>query len=192
MTILNETCIAIKQWLDMGLEPPRVSVNISRKNLFVPDIEAEIIDIINKNGLETSRIEIEITESAQEEEFNRLIDFLAKLKNQGLCISIDDFGTGYSSLSLINRINADIIKIDKSFVGSMLNDKKSSMLIETIIQIAKRLDMETIAEGVEIADEGKALIELGCVNAQGYYYSKPVDFETAARIIKEKSFKPIS
>ena len=176
----------------MGLEPPRVSVNISRKNLFVPDIEAEIIDIINKNGLETSRIEIEITESAQEEEFNRLIDFLAKLKNQGLCISIDDFGTGYSSLSLINRINADIIKIDKSFVGSMLNDKKSSMLIETIIQIAKRLDMETIAEGVEIADEGKALIELGCVNAQGYYYSKPVDFETAARIIKEKSFKPIS
>ncbi|MBQ6555127.1 MAG: EAL domain-containing protein [Firmicutes bacterium] len=192
MTILNETCIAIKQWLDMGLEPPRVSVNISRKNLFVPDIEAEIIDIINKNGLETSRIVIEITESAQEEEFNRLIDFLAKLKNQGLCISIDDFGTGYSSLSLINRINADIIKIDKSFVGSMLNDKKSSMLIETIIQIAKRLDMETIAEGVEIADEGKALIELGCVNAQGYYYSKPVDFETAARIIKEKSFKPIS
>ncbi|MBQ6553698.1 MAG: EAL domain-containing protein, partial [Firmicutes bacterium] len=192
MTILNETCLAIKQWLDMGLEPPRVSVNISRKNLFIPDIEGEILGIIQKNGIDTRHLEIEITESAKEEEFKRLIDFLAKLKSHGLRISIDDFGTGYSSLSLINNINADIVKIDKSFVSSMLNDKKSFILIETIIRIAKRLDMDVIAEGVEIADEGRALIDLGCINAQGYYYSKPVDFEAATKIIKEKGFKPIT
>ena len=191
MTILNETCIAIKKWLDMGLEPPRVSVNISRKNLFIPNIEEEIIGIILRNGIDTKHLEVEITESAKEEEFDRLIDFLAKLKNQGLRISIDDFGTGYSSLSLINNINADIVKIDKSFVSSMLNDRKAAVLIETIIQIAKRLDMDIIAEGVEIADEGKALIKLGCVNAQGYYYSKPVDFETTTKLIREHGFKPI-
>ena len=175
----------------MGLEPPRVSVNISRKNLFIPNIEEEIIGIILRNGIDTKHLEVEITESAKEEEFDRLIDFLAKLKNQGLRISIDDFGTGYSSLSLINNINADIVKIDKSFVSSMLNDRKAAVLIETIIQIAKRLDMDIIAEGVEIADEGKALIKLGCVNAQGYYYSKPVDFETTTKLIREHGFKPI-
>ena len=191
MAILNETCRAIRKWLDMGLEPPRVSFNISRKNLFIPHIEEIILDIIKSNNVSTDRLEIEITETAKEDEIDRLIDFLAILKKKGLQIAIDDFGTGYSSLSLIHNINADIIKIDKSFVSALDSNSKSGVLVKTIIQIAERLDMDVIAEGVETADEGKALIDMGCINAQGYYYSKPVDFESITEIIKNKGFAPI-
>ena len=191
MAILNETCRAIRKWLDMGLEPPRVSFNISRKNLFIPHIEEIILDIIKNNNVSTDRLEIEITETAKEDEIDRLIDFLAILKKKGLQIAIDDFGTGYSSLSLIHNINADIIKIDKSFVSALDSNSKSGVLVKTIIQIAERLDMDVIAEGVETADEGKALIDMGCINAQGYYYSKPVDFESITEIIKNKGFAPI-
>lgn len=191
MAILNETCAAIHRWLDMGLEPPRVSFNISRKNLFVPDIEQKILDIIHKNDISSDRLEIEITETAKEDEIDRLIAFLTTLKQNGLQIAIDDFGTGYSSLSLIHNINADIIKIDKSFVSALDHDDRSGILVATIIQIADRLNMGVIAEGVETADEGRALIDMGCINAQGYYYSKPVDFDTITDIIKHSGYKPI-
>ena len=191
MAILNETCRAIKKWLDMGLNPPRVSFNISRKNLFIPHIEEIILDIIKSNNVSTDRLEIEITETAKEDEIDRLISFLATLKKNGLQIAIDDFGTGYSSLSLIHNINADIIKIDKSFISALDSNSKSSVLVKTIIQIADRLDMDVIAEGVETADEGKALIDMGCINAQGYYYSKPVDFDSITEIIKNNGFSPI-
>ncbi len=191
MTILKETCLAIRRWLDMGIEPPRVSFNISRKNLFVPDIEQKILDIVKSCNITTDRLETEITETAREDEIDRLISFLSKLKQNGMQIAIDDFGTGYSSLSLIHNINADIIKIDKSFVSALGRDSRSGVLIETIIQIADRLDMDVIAEGVETADEGRRLIDMGCINAQGYYYSKPVDFDTITDMIKNNGFKPI-
>ena len=191
MTILKETCLAIRRWLDMGIEPPRVSFNISRKNLFVPDIEQRILDIVKSCNITTDRLETEITETAREDEIDRLIGFLSKLKQNGMQIAIDDFGTGYSSLSLIHNINADIIKIDKSFVSALGRDSRSGILIETIIQIADRLDMDVIAEGVETADEGRRLIDMGCINAQGYYYSKPVDFDTITDMIKNNGFKPI-
>lgn len=191
MTILSETCAAIKKWLEMGIEPPRISVNISRKNLFIPNIEKIITDIIASHGIETSRLEVEITETSKEDEFGRLIEFLARLKQSGLKISIDDFGTGYSSLSLIHNINADIVKIDKSFVSSLFSDTKSEILIETIINIANRLDMDIIAEGIETPEEGRALIKMGCINAQGYLYSRPVDFDSATGIIKNNGYTPL-
>ena len=192
MTILDETCAAIRRWLDMGLTPPRVSFNISRKNLFVPDIEHKILDIIQKHGISTDALEIEITETAKEDEIDRLKGFLAILKQNGLQIAIDDFGTGYSSLSLIHSISADVIKIDKSFVSALRLDNKSGILVETIIQIAERLEMDVIAEGVETADEGRALINMGCCNAQGYYYSRPVDFDSVTGIIRKNHFEPIN
>ncbi len=192
MTIFRETCRAIKRWKDMGLNPPRISSNFSRKNLFVPDIEEKIYNTIIECGIDVGDVEIEITESVQEAETTRLIDFVRKLKSHGLHISIDDFGTGYSSLMLIHNIDADVIKIDKSFVDEIQQDHKSRVLIESIISIANNLDMETIAEGVETADQGRELLKLGCLNAQGYYYSKPVDFESAADLIRQEQFEPIA
>ena len=191
MTIFDETCRAIGKWKEMGLNPPRISSNFSRKNLFVPSVERKIYETIKKNNIDVNDVEIEITESVKESETNRLIDFVHQLKNYGIHISIDDFGTGYSSLLLIHNIDADVIKIDKSFIEELPDDKKSIVLIESIISIAKNLNMTLIAEGVETVEQGKKLMELGCSTAQGYYYSKPMDFEAATEVIKNPVFKAI-
>ncbi|MBQ9384440.1 MAG: GGDEF domain-containing protein [Ruminiclostridium sp.] len=191
MAIFRETCASIKHWKDMGLTPPRISSNFSRKNLFVPGIESKIFDVIKENGIDVSDIEIEITESVKEAETDRLIDFVRNLKELGLHISIDDFGTGYSSLMLIHNIDADVIKIDKSFIDNIPGDHKSEVLIESIISIAHNLDMQLIAEGVETAEQGRELLKLGCPNAQGYFYSKPASFDEATELIRNPPFKPI-
>ncbi|MCR5106594.1 MAG: bifunctional diguanylate cyclase/phosphodiesterase [Lachnospiraceae bacterium] len=191
LAIFEETCRSVKKWKDMGLNPPRISSNFSKKCLFVPDIEKKIFEIISDNSLEAREIEIEITESIKDHEYNRLIDFVKILKKPGLFISIDDFGTGYSSLSLLYNIDADIIKIDKSFTDKITEDPKASILIENVITIANQLNIHTIAEGVETSAQGKKLLNMGCDYAQGYYYSKPVDFDTATEMIRSCPFKPM-
>ncbi len=191
MAIFNAVCQMIHKWKGMGIKVPRVSCNFSRKNLFVQDIENKIMRVIEGNGICADDIEIEITESSKEAEYTRLIEFVRILKDHGLHISIDDFGTGYSSLSLIHNIEADVIKIDKSFVDSLPGDKKSRVLIESIINIASRLNMTTVAEGVETDEQGKCLIELGCNIAQGFYYSRPISFTDITRVIEHPEFKPV-
>ena len=191
MEILRQSCICVRKWREMGLNPPPVSVNLSRKNIFIPEIEQKIQTIIRDNKIAASDIEIEITETARESEYDRLIDFIQKLKEYGFRIAIDDFGTGYSSLSLIHNINADVLKIDKSFVSALFEEGKSSVLVESIISLANRLSMEVIAEGVETAEEGKKLIAMGCKNAQGYYYSKPAGFDITTEIIRNVPYQPI-
>ncbi len=191
ITIFKATCSAIRQWKNMGLNPPVVSSNFSKKNLFVPDIEDKIADIIDDYGLSPNDLEIEITESVKDTEYEQLMSFIKNLKEKGIRISIDDFGTGYSSLSLIHNIDADAIKIDRSFVDKLPEDKRSRILIESIINIADRLQMSVIAEGVENEKQGRALLEMGCNRAQGYFYSKPVDFDEATRLIEESAFQPM-
>ena len=191
MVMLVETCKCINKWQKMGLKVPIVSVNFSKKNIFIPEIEKKIITAIRDNNVNTSMFEIEITETAKESEIGRLIDFVRILKENGFKISIDDFGTGYSSLSLIHNINADEVKIDQSFIRKLGRDEKSLILIESIVSIANRLNMQIIAEGVENTEEGKMLMKLGCDNAQGFYYGKPVDFEDMTRILKNPDFKAL-
>ena len=163
----------------------------SKKDLFVPKIESKILKVIEENGLSTDDVEIEITESTKDVEYERLITFVKTLKENGLFISIDDFGTGYSSLSLLHNIDVDVIKIDKSFTDMITADDKTAILVESIITIAQRLKMEIIAEGVETKEQGKKLVELGCNLAQGYYYSKPVDYQSATEIINSCDYAPV-
>ncbi|MBR1913396.1 MAG: GGDEF domain-containing protein [Lachnospiraceae bacterium] len=191
MEILRLTCESIKKWREMGLQPPILSVNFSRKDIFIPNIEKEIFDMVSSFDIHPGDIEIEITETASESEYERVMSFTSTLKDMGFRIAIDDFGTGYSSLSLIHNINADVLKIDKSFVTSIQESSKTEVLVESIITIAKKLDMEIVAEGVETAEEGMRLMQLGCSTAQGFYYSRPSDFEHTTRTIQEDPFKPI-
>ncbi len=186
IAIFEETCAAIRQWKGMGLNPPRISTNFSKKDLFVPGIEDRILEIIYDYGLDTGDLEVEITETVKDTEYERLISFVRNLRSHGLHISIDDFGTGYSSLSLIHNIDADVIKIDKSFVSLLPEDERSKILIESIVSIAKRLNMDIIAEGVENGEQSRTLLELGCTSAQGYYFGKPVDFDAATKLIEEQ------
>ncbi len=146
---------------------------------------------MDEYGLQPEELEIEITESVREVEYTPLMEFVKDLKKTGIHISIDDFGTGYSSLSLIHNIDADVIKIDRSFVELLPDDEKSKILIESIINIANRLGMSVVAEGVETEEQGRALMELGCDTAQGYFFGKPVDFDTASKLLENPQFKTI-
>lgn len=191
MEILRYSCSCIRKWLEMELTPPVISVNFSRKDIFIPDIEQEIKKTVDSYDIMPAYVEIEITETATEAEYARIIEFTKNLKAMGFRIAIDDFGTGYSSLSLIHNINADVLKIDKTFVTAIHKDKRTEVLVESIINIAKHLDMDLVAEGVETAEEGEMLMRLGCDIAQGYFYSRPADYEATTAIIRNMPFKPI-
>ncbi len=191
IVIFAETCSAIRQWQNMGLYPPRVSSNFSKKNLYVPGIEEKILEVVHEYNLLPDDIEIEITESVKDTEYERMIEFVSILKKNGIHVSIDDFGTGYSSLSLLHNIDVDTLKIDRSFVSKLPDDYKSRILIESIVNIASRLNISVIAEGLENIEQGKALLEMGCNIAQGYYFSKPVDFDEASRMIEHPVFKSL-
>ncbi|MBR6470046.1 MAG: GGDEF domain-containing protein [Lachnospiraceae bacterium] len=191
MHIFSMTCGIIRKWKDMGLNAPTISCNFSKKNLFVKDIEDKIFAVVKEHGVDPADLEIEITESMKESEYDRLIGFVRTLKSNGFHISIDDFGTGYSSLSLIHNIDADVIKIDKSFIDTLPQDTKSAVLIESVVSIASRLNMSTIAEGVETAEQGRCLLGLGCHMAQGFYYSRPVSYEEATDIVRTGHFEAL-
>lgn len=192
MYILMQTCECIKKWDDAGIDYPIISVNVSRKNLFIPNIEEIIHRITTTAGVEPSKLDIEITESATEDEFSRLLDFITKMRQYGYRISIDDFGVGYSSLSLLHTIDADVIKFDKSFADNICSSNKVEYIVESIVNYANKIGMTTIAEGVESKEQGKKLLDIGCECCQGFYYGEPLSFEEASEVIKNPNYKPIT
>lgn len=187
--MLDKICHDLRNWIDAGIKPPRVSCNLSRKNLYDKNIVKKVLDIINKYNIPVSYIEIEILETTNINETELLISMTKELKSQGIRVSMDDFGTGYSSLSLLKDVNADIAKIDKTFVDDCINDKRTFILIKNMIQLAKELNMEIIAEGVETPEQAKFLMNMGCYNAQGYLYSKPIPYEAITPCLKEGKYK---
>ena len=128
--------------------------------------------IASKYGIETNRIDLEITESATVEAGIDIIEIMNKMKSLGFLISIDDFGTGYSSLSTLQDMPADILKIDKSFVDRIGKNEKN--MVDYILIMAKELKLTTIAEGVETEEQKDYLFEKGCDIIQGYYFAKPM------------------
>ena len=187
--ILDKTCQDLRSWIDAGIQPPRISCNLSRKNLYDKDIIKKVTGIIHKYEIPVEYIEIELLETTNINETSLLIAMTRELKANGIKVSMDDFGTGYSSLSLLKDVNADIAKIDKTFVDDCIQDKRTFILIKNMIQLAKELNMEIIAEGVETTEQAKFLMSIGCSNAQGYLYSKPVPYEAITPHLKAGKYQ---
>ena len=144
------------------------------------------------SDLGVCRLAVDITESAllrAEEDENGV---LARLREMGVRISIDDFGTGYSSLSYLKHLPADILKIDKSFVGGLNESVEDMAIVRMIIDLAHTLGMEVIAEGVERADQLACLKEMGCDMAQGFYFARPLPPEAASRLLARDAFAALS
>ncbi|MGN1187633.1 MAG: EAL domain-containing protein, partial [Lachnospiraceae bacterium] len=145
--MLEQVCRDIVKWKEMGLKPLRVSVNFSRKHLFNPNLAEDIVAVLDRYGVERSRIEIELTETMDEEESGLLISFVKKIKQYHVATSIDDFGAGYSSLNLLRSFPADVLKIDKSLIDELVEVDR--VVLSNIIRMASELKMDVIAEGVE-------------------------------------------
>ncbi len=173
--IFEQVCKDMNAWKEKYGKVPVVSVNVSREHFLEEHFLEKYMLIASKYGVDTNKIDLEITESATIEAGIDIIEIMNKMKELGFLISIDDFGTGYSSLSTLQDMPADILKIDKSFVDRIGKNEKN--MIDYILTMAKELKLITIAEGVENKEQRDYLLEKGCDIIQGYYYAKPMPEE---------------
>lgn len=170
--VLHTACAQSKAWNDAGHDI-WVAVNLSTRQFQDPNLVSKVIEVLRKTGLEPGQLELEITESAAMLDPQASIGILGRLKMMGVQIAIDDFGSGYSSLSYLKRIPAHKIKIDKSFVDGVTNDPDDIAIVRTIIALAATLEMDTVAEGIETAEQFRVIEQFGCKQAQGYWISRP-------------------
>jgi len=177
--VFEEVCKTIRKWLNEGINPIPVSVNLSRMHLQNPNFLKKYKEIQEKYEVPADLLEIELTETLVFENFEQLKKVIDDIHQMGFSCSIDDFGSGYSSLNLLKEIPVDILKLDRIFF-SKKNDKRGNSVIESIISLAKKLNMTTISEGVETISQVEFLRKADCDLVQGYVYSKPLakdDFE---------------
>jgi diguanylate cyclase (GGDEF)-like protein/PAS domain S-box-containing protein len=186
---LQEACRQMRRWQE---ELPfhdslSVSVNVSAKQLTQTDLVEQVTAALDESGLSSRSLRLEITESAVMENIEAAIETLNRLRAIGVDLAIDDFGTGYSSLAYMHRLPATTLKIDRSFVGSLISNENSSEIVKTIVALSRSLAMEVIAEGVENVDQLAKLQELDCDAGQGYLFSKPVEACVAKAMLSQNS-----
>ena len=181
--ILGESCRQIAEWQKKYGRPLAVSVNLSAKQLMHPTLTAQVKEVLLNTGLEPSQLKLEVTESTVMEHSEKALKVLSELDELGVNLSTDDFGTGYSSLSYLQRFPFERLKIDRSFIHVMDDDAKSGAIVKTILMLGENLDLEVVAEGIETERQLELLRSLGCKLGQGYYFSRPIDVETAEQYL---------
>ncbi len=172
--VLDQACRQLREWHAQGFSDLRMAVNLSTVQLHHAGLPETINHLLDLHCLPPETLELEVTETGLMEDIAAATHNLHSLRRSGALIAIDDFGTGYSSLSYLKSLPLDKIKIDKSFVQDMADDHGDTTIVRAIIQLGKSLGMLVIAEGVETAEQERYLIDEGCNEGQGYYYSKPL------------------
>jgi predicted signal transduction protein with EAL and GGDEF domain len=183
--VIHEVCRQNREWQRKGLKPVEMAVNISSLQFsdarFIDSIDQALID----SGMDSSYLELEITESTIMRTDKVVMNNIARLKERGLMLSIDDFGTGYSSLSVIKQFPIDSLKIDQSFVRDIDSDPDDEAIVTTIIAMARSLKLNVIAEGVETAEQMQCLVNKGCDLIQGYWVSRPLDPQAVEELLSQ-------
>jgi diguanylate cyclase (GGDEF)-like protein len=163
-------CRAWKEWgIDLSL-----AINLSMLNLTAAELPEQIAALLKDAAIPSERLELEITESVIMDDPERTLRTLRQIRSLGVRLAIDDFGTGYSSLAHLSRLPVTTIKIDRSFIREMEATKDNAVIVRSIIDLAHNLDLQVVAEGVESAEAKQMLVNFGCDEAQGYYFSPPV------------------
>lgn len=163
-----------RKWTTLGLAVPRIAVNVSAIQLQQKNFADVIIDVVQKQGDNADALELEVTESLLMKNVQDSIRTLSILRGLGITIAMDDFGTGYSSLAYIARLPITSIKIDRSFITGMTDSPQSMNIVTTIIALAQSMNLKVVAEGVETEEQSQLLKTLGCDEAQGFLFSKPL------------------
>lgn len=172
--VLRNACIQNKLWQDLGYSPMRVAVNLSIRQFEEINLLKLVEDILKDTGLDPRYLELEVTETMAIKNMDIIVSTLRKLKDMGIHIALDDFGTGYSSLKYLRNIPIDTVKIDKVFINDISSNSSYSAIIDAIIDIANKLKLGIIAEGVETEEQSSFLIGKRCYEMQGFLFSKPV------------------
>ena len=182
--IFEQVCRDIREWLDEGIEPVRISTNFSRKNLVNPGFSEKIRGILMAYHIPKQYIEVEITETMSEEDNDRLRRFITDMHDSEIAMAIDDFGTGYSSLNFLRDFSADVLKLDKSFIDGHTDTRRDSVVVANVAKMANELNMSVITEGVENWDQVYFLKSVNIDMVQGFLFDKPLpkeDFESRLR-----------
>jgi len=184
--VMRSACLQQKHWQEANLPELRMAINISGKQLVCKQLITEMQNILRETGIKPHTIELELTESTLMENVDENIDILCKLHDMGVQLAIDDFGTGYSSMAYLKRFPIDKLKIDQSFVRDIATDPDDAAIVNATTLLSHSLNMHVIAEGVETEQQLEFLIQIGCDEIQGYYFSKPLPAKELVQIIKEK------
>jgi diguanylate cyclase (GGDEF)-like protein/PAS domain S-box-containing protein len=187
--VLNQACKQIAKWSKNEQTKDLVlAINISSRQFMQPDFVEQVEHQILKNGIEASRLKLELTESVALDDLELVVKKMLLLRHVvGVSLSLDDFGTGYSSLSYLKRLPLDQIKIDQSFVRNMTIDDSDAMMVKNIIDMAHNFGFNVIAEGVETVEQLELLKKNGCLSYQGYLFSKPIPIEQFELLLIENS-----
>lgn len=172
--VLHEACTQMKAWQAVGHHDLKIAVNLSAVQFSQSNLKRQISEVLEHSRLPAANLELEITESMLIEP-DCVIPTIERIKDLGVTFSVDDFGTGYSSLAYLKRFPIDTLKIDRAFVGHCHKDKTDAAIVEMIIRLGRHLELKVIAEGVETESQCTFLRERGCMAAQGYLFSPPLD-----------------
>jgi diguanylate cyclase (GGDEF)-like protein/PAS domain S-box-containing protein len=184
--VFRAACQQYRVWREQGLDVPHISVNMSGRQFMDAGLVDSISGTLEETGINAENIELELTETFLMENPQKTISVLGELKSLGFNISIDDFGTAYSSLTYLKRFPVDKLKIDRSFISDIPDDADDIAITKAIIAMARNLNLWIVAEGVETEAQLSFLKAHGCEEVQGYYFSRPLDVDTATRLLQRK------
>jgi EAL domain-containing protein (putative c-di-GMP-specific phosphodiesterase class I) len=189
--VLRTALRELSEWARAGIDPPRVSVNISSVQLRDPDFIAAIDEALADTGCDPRRIDFELTESVLIEASSRTLTVLNALKRRGFRLALDDFGTGYSSFQYLRSLPIDKVKIDQAFVRRMAVDSSDAAIVRAIMTVARSLSLEIVAEGIETLVQRDFLRNEGCPVGQGYFFSLPLPAPAFRELLGRRVMLPV-
>jgi EAL domain-containing protein (putative c-di-GMP-specific phosphodiesterase class I) len=189
--VLREACRQGRGWVDAGLEPGTIAVNLSSAQFKAPlELERTVFAILAETGLPPSMLDLEITETVLINLTPQHEEVIRRLRSAGVKFSLDDFGTGYSSLNYLRRFSVDRIKIAREFVAELSTSREAAAIVKLVLGLSHDCGSEVIAEGVETPEQLRLLLEWGCPEVQGFYFAAPMRAETIGPLLRAGMISP--
>lgn len=188
--VWEKVCCLLSQWKKEGRPLVQISVNVSRADLYQPDLVDTILNLIKKYDIEPEYLHLEITETAYAENSYQIISVVEELHKQGFCIEMDDFGSGYSSLNMLSQMELDILKLDMKFIKNETEKTANQSILSDIIIMAHKMYLSVVAEGVETREQLQRLESIGCDYVQGYFFSRPIPIPEFEDLLNKQYQKP--
>jgi len=185
--ILRSACAQNRIWQNAGLPPVRVAVNVSARQFYRANLVDLVRNTLSESGLDATWLELEITESVLLQDMDEAVEILRAIKEAGVRVAIDDFGTGYSSLSYLKHLPVDKLKLDRSFVIELPQNREDAAIVAAVIAMAHVLRVEVVAEGVEREEQLNYLVKSGCDRIQGFLFSPPLPAEEFGRLLEKQA-----
>lgn len=184
--ILRKTVQQIRTWLDAGLSPIQIAVNVSERQFRWGHLPALIDVLLSESGIPPHLLQLEITETILPDDLEGALQQMRWIADRGVALALDDFGTGYSSLSYLRELPLDCLKVDRQFVMDMERDQSTRHIVEAIVAMAQAMDLKVVAEGIETPAQWDILKRLGVEEGQGYLFARPMPADAFAAFVRHK------